>query len=66
MNNIAYINGVEVDLEFAELYHKVTSKLNLGVELTQKERSFYLLFMSTIEEAKEYLKNEKKTKKSKK
>lgn len=63
MNDKAYINGVEVDLEFAGLYHRVISKLILGVELTQKERSFYLLFMSTIEEAKEYLKNEKKTKK---
>ena len=62
MNNIAYIDGIKVDLETASLYHDVKSKLALGFYLTQKERSFYLLFMASIEEAKEYLRNEKKRK----
>lgn len=60
MNNKAYIDGVEVSLEFAGLYHDVKGKLALGFELTPKERSFYLLFVASVEEAKEYLKNEKK------
>lgn len=58
MNNIAYINEIEVSLEFAGIYHDVRSKLALGIKLTPKERSFYLLFMATPEEIKEYLKNE--------
>ena len=60
MNNIAYINGVKVDLEFAGLYHDVKSKLVLNMPLSQKERSFYLLFMASNEEVEEFLKNEKK------
>lgn len=57
--NKAYINGIEVSLEFVGLYHDVKSKLALSIKLTPKERSFYLLFVATPEEIKEYLKNEK-------
>ena len=59
---MASINGVEVDLEFFELYHEVKSKVALDVKLTPKERSFYLLFVASIEEASEYLKKEKNKK----
>jgi hypothetical protein len=55
----AYINGKEVSLETANLYHDIKAKISLGVELTQKEKCIYLLFIATLDEAKEYLKNEK-------
>lgn len=45
MNDIAYIDGFKIDLEIAGLYHDVVSKLELGVELTPKEKSFYLLYV---------------------
>ena len=59
MNNIAYINGIKVDLETAGIVHRIKSKIALDIKLTPKERSYYLLFIATIEEAKGYLKNEK-------
>ena len=59
MNNIAYINGTKVSLEFAGKYHTIRSKVMLNVELNNYERSFYLLFIATPEEAKEFLLNEK-------
>ena len=51
MNNIAHINGIEVN--------RIKSKVALGIKLTDKERSFYLLYVATSQEVNEYLKNEK-------
>ena len=51
MNNIAHKNGIEVN--------RIKSKVALGIKLTDKERSFYLLYVATSQEVNEYLKNEK-------
>ena len=55
--DIAYIKDVEVKLDFFGVYHDVKSKLNIGVKLNPKERSFFLLY-ATEKEKKEFLKNE--------
>lgn len=60
MNDIAYVKGIKVNRDFIGLYHEIKSKVALGVKLTNKERSFYLLLVATNQEAKEFLKNEKK------
>ena len=62
MSDKAYIKGLETSLEFAGIYHDIKSKVALSVKLTSKERSFYLLFIASLKEAKEYLKNEKESK----
>jgi hypothetical protein len=62
MRDKAYINGIQVSLNFVQLYRDVRLKLIFNKKLSAKERSFYLLFMATDKEAKEYLKNEKETK----
>lgn len=46
MNNKAYINGIEVSLEFASIYHDVKGKLALGVKLTPYEEGYLYLFKS--------------------
>ncbi len=38
---------------------KIRCKVILGLPLTQRERATFLLFVATLEEAKEFLKNEK-------
>ena len=47
------------ELERKGLEHDIYAKLNLGAPLNKKERSYYLLFMATPEQAKEYLRKEK-------
>lgn len=59
INEIAYIDGVEVTLEFASMYHDIKCKVALGLPLNNYERSYYLLFIASIEEARKYLKDEK-------
>lgn len=39
---------------------KIKAKVLLNIPLTQKEKAIYLLFIATIEQAKEYLKREVK------
>lgn len=60
MESKAYINETEAPEEFASMCHRIRSKLMLSVKLNNKERSFYLLFIASVNEASEYLKNEKK------
>lgn len=59
MNNIALYNGVKMTLEEAVKRHDIHAKIKLGVELTEKERAFYLCFMASDQEAKEFLRKEK-------
>ena len=40
--------------------HDIRSKLNIGADLTQREESYYLLFMATQSERYKYIKNKKK------
>lgn len=61
MKDTGYINGVEVDLKIVGFMHEARSKIAMGVKLTPKERSCYLLF-APIEETQEYLKNEEERK----
>ena len=44
------------------LKNKIRAKIVLGLPLTKRERAYYLLFISTIEEAKEYLEKEEEQK----
>lgn len=39
---------------------KIKCKAILGLPLTARERSYYLLFLATDDEVKEFLKNENK------
>lgn len=54
INNKAYINGVEVSLEFASMYHDVISKINIGVELnvdielSEEEKDFCCMLKQQI------------------
>lgn len=41
---------------------KIKAKIALKIPLTAKERAYYLLYIATLEEAKEYIKNEVKQK----
>lgn len=59
MKEVAYVNGVEVDVSFAEVYHIIKSKVALSVKLNPKERAFYLLYVANDKERTEFLKNEK-------
>ena len=59
INNIAYVKDVEVNLEKAGKYHDIRCKDVLGLPLNDYERSYYLLFVASIEEARKYLKDEK-------
>lgn len=38
--------------------HEIQAKIALKMPLSAKERAYYLLFISTLEEAKNYIKNE--------
>lgn len=40
--------------------HEIKAKIALKMPLTAKERSYYLLYMATLEEAKKHIKNEQK------
>lgn len=60
MNNIAFYNGVKMTVEEASKRHDIHAKIKLGVALTEKERAFYLLFMASDQDAKEFLRKEKK------
>lgn len=40
--------------------HDIRSKLNIGADLTQREESYYLLFMATQNERCQYIQNKKK------
>ena len=42
MNNVAFYNGVKMTVEEASRRHEIYAKIKLGVELTEKERAFYL------------------------
>lgn len=42
--------------ERKEFEHRIKAKIALSLPLTAKERSYYLLFIATLEEAKEYIK----------
>ena len=55
MKNIAFYNGVKMTVEEASKRHGIHVKIKLGVALTQKERAFYLLFMASDKDAKEFL-----------
>ena len=50
-----YINGIDT----AEQRHRIRSKAVLGLPLTAYERSFYLLYIASTQEASEFLKREK-------
>lgn len=39
--------------------HQIKTTIILGQPLNQRQRSYYLLFMATPEQAKEYLQKEK-------
>lgn len=39
--------------------HQIKTTIILGQPLNQRQRSYYLLFMATPEQAKEYLRKEK-------
>lgn len=39
--------------------NKIKCKAILGLPLTQRERALYLLYLSTLEQAKDFLKREK-------
>lgn len=39
--------------------HQIKTTIILGQPLSQRQRSYYLLFMATPEQAKEYLRKEK-------
>lgn len=39
--------------------HQIKTTIILGQPLSQRQRSYYLLFMATPEQAKEYLQKEK-------
>lgn len=58
MKDIAYIQGVKVELDFFGIYHDVKSKLAIGVKLNPKEKSFFLLH-ATDEEKRKFLKDGK-------
>lgn len=38
--------------------HEIKAKIALGQPLNPKERAYYLLYIATLEEAKEYIKKE--------
>lgn len=40
------------------MQNKIKAKLILNLKLTTKERAYYLLFMATSEEMKEFLRRE--------
>ena len=40
--------------------HDIRSKLKIGIGLSQREESYYLLFMATLSERYKYIKNKKK------
>lgn len=37
--------------------HEIKAKIALKQPLNQKERAYYLIYIATLEEAKEYIKN---------
>ena len=59
MSNIAFYNGVKMTDEQEIKNRKVNAKMKLGLELTERERAFYLCFMASDQEAKEFLRKEK-------
>ena len=59
MKNIAFYNGVKMTVEEASKRHDIHAKIKLGVEIKKKERAFYLLFMASDKDAKEFLRKEK-------
>ena len=44
------------------LIHDIKSKLKIGLPLTRLERNYYLMFMATPEEIKDYIKKEREQK----
>ena len=48
-------NGIDT----AEQRHRIRSKVFCGLPLTARERSIYLLYIATTQEANEFLKMEK-------
>lgn len=54
-----YYNGILTEETEAEKRHEIDITLKMGWKLTARQRAFYLLFMATPEQAKEFLKNEK-------
>lgn len=46
--------------ERKEFEHRIKAKIALKQPLTQRERAYYLLYIATLEEMKEYIKNEVK------
>lgn len=55
----AYIYGIEVDLDFAGVFHDVIAKTNLGIKLNLEEERFCYMINNLINEC---LKNDKKEK----
>lgn len=47
-------------LEQKGIEHDIYAKMKLGFKLTERERAYYLLYMATPEQAKEFIKKEKK------
>lgn len=41
--------------------HQIKTTIILGQPLSQRQRSYYLLFMATREQAAEFIRNEKKS-----
>ena len=53
-------------LDEVGLIHDIKSKLAIGLPLTRLQRNYYLMFMATPEQIKEYLKKEKRNGRNKK
>lgn len=47
------------ELERIGIEHEIRAKLALEQPLSQRQRSYYLLFMATREQAAEFIRNEK-------
>jgi hypothetical protein len=59
-----YYNGILTEETEAERRHEIDGCLKWGYPLTARQRAFYLLFMATPEQAKEFLKREKRGQKN--
>lgn len=46
-------------LKFKCVEHEIRSTIALKMPLSAQQRSYYLLYIATLEEAKEYIKKEK-------
>lgn len=54
------MNGIKRTEEQKGTEHEIRARIALNVALTPYQRSYYLLFMATADQTKEFVRNEKK------